>query len=283
MRPSLYAGYVLPQVEAVTFAILNEQVRLPSLPKLVAHIRAEISSHKSTAKSIAKLIAQDPTLAANILRFANSPLYGTLSTVETLPRAVQRLGLTFVSSLAVATVSRQLFHARSPWTATQLDHIWSHSVRTAGLSKILAQEYRMDEDLALLAGLLHNIGSFVVLAHMEETPDLFVVPERLNYLLSETRVEAGLALARHWNLPDEITKTIKDYSVLSGASRTSPVAVKDVVRAAGWFLANAEHREGHVKTQRSNALSRLGVPADADLLAKPATREQVDAITRLLG
>lgn len=282
MGTSVCAEHVQPQIKSVLVAITQDQVQLPSLPDLVVHIRDEINSPKSTAQSIAKLVARDPALSANILRYANSPLYGSISSVRTLPLAVQRLGLHLVHSLTLATIARQLFHASSAWTATQLNRVWSHSVRTAALSSVLAPRFKVDSDVALLAGLLHDMGSFVMLVHLEGTPDLFVNEDRLDCLLYATRVEAGLALASHWNLPSEVVDTIKTHNEMSKGGVMQAPSAPELVRAASWFLTDACLRGDVVVRQRENALGRLGFAPDEDLLADPAVLDKVDAIVQLL-
>ncbi len=282
MYDSLCAAQIPDQLQSVAAAITQDKIQLPSLPDLVKHIRDEIASPNSTARSVAKLVAHDPSLAATILRFANSPLYGSATAAKTLPVAVQRLGLNLVSSLTLATISRQLFHASSAWTDAQLARVWKHSVRTAGISQALAPQFGVDPDLALLAGLLHDVGSLVMLVHMENTPSLFINKDRLDCLLFATRTEAGLSLARHWNLPLDVTQTIQSHNVITKPEMANPVLGSDVVRAASWFSTEVALQGDMVADQRKNALARLGFDPKHDLLADPSILRQVDTIVRLL-
>ena len=60
------------------------------------------ANSSTTTHELADLLARDPTLAATVLRVANSAYYGRLRNVTTLGDAIMVLGFSMMRSLAVA-------------------------------------------------------------------------------------------------------------------------------------------------------------------------------------
>ena len=65
---------------------------LPTLPRVASEIIARVSDPDSSMKDISKIIHQDPSLAAKILKVANSAFYGLRQEVSTLQLAMVVLG-----------------------------------------------------------------------------------------------------------------------------------------------------------------------------------------------
>lgn len=199
-----------------------EQLKdLPPLPEVARKILYLRSSPQQDASALAAVIELDPSLSAQVLRYARSSLYSYKGRLDSTEDAISRvLGYELVLNLALALATSQPF--RIPRDGP-LGHnrYWSLAVQSAVVAQTLA--YRVPAPLgcrpsvAYLAGLLHNFG-LLVLGHL--FPEQYA---RLNRILEEapesdmefvevqffgmTHGEAGARALRFWNLPDELVVT----------------------------------------------------------------------------
>ena len=84
---------------------MNESIykRIKALPPLddtVTKIQAICKNENSSLNDLSQIIEKDPMLTANILRSANSPLYGFSREVTTISRAVALFGMATISGFA---------------------------------------------------------------------------------------------------------------------------------------------------------------------------------------
>src|SRR5262245_16307126 len=112
------------------------------------------------------LAVDDPTLAVRVLRAANSAESAPLSPVESLPAAVARLGANRTAELVASLALTRVFAPDDPRHA----ELWMHAVEVAVTARLMAEVRSipgLDPARVYLAGLLHDIGRFVL---TEEPP-----------------------------------------------------------------------------------------------------------------
>ena len=86
------------------------RVELPVLPEAAARIR-EITARDGGAREIVAVIEREQSLAAAILRYANSVAYAGLREITDLQQAVTRLGLGTVEQTVLALSAKGAFAA----------------------------------------------------------------------------------------------------------------------------------------------------------------------------
>ncbi|MDR0746751.1 MAG: HDOD domain-containing protein [Helicobacteraceae bacterium] len=79
---------------------------LPPLPESIAKIQAICSDPNSSIADLARIVETDPMLTANLLKAANSPLYGFSREIKTLAQAVSLFGMATVRGFALAGAVR---------------------------------------------------------------------------------------------------------------------------------------------------------------------------------
>lgn len=84
-------------------ALIGQVGHLPAPPKLYLELTRAIDDPSSSPAQIANLIAQDPAIAAKVLRLCNSAYFCGGRTVTDLRSAVVRLGLQTLRRLVLAT------------------------------------------------------------------------------------------------------------------------------------------------------------------------------------
>ncbi|MGR8929343.1 MAG: HDOD domain-containing protein [Gammaproteobacteria bacterium] len=135
---------------------------LPPLPGTAARIMELISDPKADVEELAKVIELDPILAAQVIRWASSALYGYRGKITTVRNAIVRvLGFNFVLDMALGlSVMAPL---RAPKQGAVGTHMfWIHSLASSRLmiklAKNLPAELGLKTEEVFLAALLHNIG-----------------------------------------------------------------------------------------------------------------------------
>lgn len=227
------SNYQLPSEEEIRRR-LEQVYRLPAMPAVAARILSLVADPMCTAKQLAELIEMDPSLAAQVIRYARSSFFGYRGSVDSIQIAITRvLGFDIVYNLAVGIAAGRVF--RLPGEGPLgLNAFWRHAVYTAALAQTLARH--MPESLgvkpgtAYLAGLLHNFG-ILLLGHMfppeyaflnklvAAYPDLPlpVIERRLlgmggaQKLISLGHAQMGARLMHHWNLPAEVVAATEHH------------------------------------------------------------------------
>jgi putative nucleotidyltransferase with HDIG domain len=198
-----------PEIEAM-IAGIDE---LPSIPETLIEILRLIDDPDSGAGDLAAVVRVDAPLSAKIMRLANSPYYGGRERIGDIGRCIAVIGYRTMRSVAIClTVATNLMHAVSS-AGGRLDYraLWRHSVATAAIAKHLAR-MAGDEDPEELfsAGLLHDLGKFVLELHAPEAYDRVVYDRsRSRERLVEAERAAfgfdhaavGEAFARSWRFP----------------------------------------------------------------------------------
>lgn len=150
----------------------------------------------------------DQSLAGQILKVANSPVYVGRVRTETIKDAVIRLGAKQVSNLAMAASQAGLHVSDSPLINKFMRALWLHSHACAFGCRHLARRagYAYLEDQAYMAGLLHDVGKLYLLKALERLNSKGVAQaaleeELLMTIFDELHVEQGCRIMQHWNLP----------------------------------------------------------------------------------
>ena len=89
---------------------LLQQIRqLPPLPESAMQIEAVYQDPNSTFNDMVKILEKDPLLTADILKAANSPLYGFSREINAISQAVGLFGMGTVRGFALASIVKKSF------------------------------------------------------------------------------------------------------------------------------------------------------------------------------
>lgn len=171
---------------------LQRLYRLPPMPAVALHILKTTGDPDASARDLSGLIEHDPSLSAQVMRYARSALFNYQGQIDSVQDAITRvLGFERVAHLAMGLAASRAFQVPREG-ALGLDAFWRHSLHCAYLSQCIAdraatKEKPMDRGLAYLCGLLHNFG-LLLIAH------LFPPEFHLLNKLREANPEQPLAL-----------------------------------------------------------------------------------------
>ncbi len=93
----------------MTEEILKKIKQLPPLPKSAMQIEAVYQDPDSSFNDMVKILEKDPLLTADILKAANSPLYGFSREINAISQAVGLFGMGTVRGFALASIVKKSF------------------------------------------------------------------------------------------------------------------------------------------------------------------------------
>lgn len=136
---------------------------IPALPEISRQVEALLDDDRVPLGKLAEVIEKDVALAVRIVKFANSPFYGTLSRVSSIDHALAILGLREVRAILMAVSVSRVFPAAKGSKDFDRAGFWRHSVATSQIAKYLARQFRVGrEDTLFFAGLIHDLGKLVL-------------------------------------------------------------------------------------------------------------------------
>jgi len=275
--------------------VLSAQARdvrnLPALPQAVLEARQLLASDDVAFDRLADAISHDTALAADLLRLANSSLYGLAGRVRTVRDAVSVLGLRNLDMLLTAAAMRSALRPAASGSFDAVSH-WRHCVATGLCAFHLATERRLERDAAFTAGLLHDLGRLAMacvapqpmqelLARQaaEDAPMLELEPQ----VLGTDHAAFGAVVAGHWHFGPDIVEAIRLHH---GPGERPPNAFVDIVHVADAMVhgldLNALPGE-RVPAIDPMAWNRLALTDEACLRVFERTEAGVDELCRALG
>jgi HD-like signal output (HDOD) protein len=188
---------------------------LPPFPAVAQRLLSLVDNDTAAAAQISECIKLDPTFTAEILRVANSALFGSVREIYSVKHAVNLLGLNRVKAMAVLIAVNAM--VKPAMRIEVLRKFWVHSLVTAILTEESARISKSSLEGAYTAGLLHHLGVLGLMsAYPEEYAGMIVVSTEfgLDLLRTERNLfeidhcAAGSWLAREWNFPEPIVSAI---------------------------------------------------------------------------
>jgi HD-like signal output (HDOD) protein len=145
--------------------LLNSISKLPSAPRLFLDLVSELRSPRSSAATVAAIIARDVAMTAELLKLTNSSYFSTSTTVSAPLQAVRILGLEIVQTLVLQLGIFRQFQGDTEMTR-QIEQINAYSQALGDLAERVALAAGEPDSVAKAAhcaALLSAIGSLVLL------------------------------------------------------------------------------------------------------------------------
>jgi putative nucleotidyltransferase with HDIG domain len=196
---------------------LKKVTDVPTLPTSVLEVLQLLEYSDCSVTDLVKVINRDPSMAAKVLKIANSSFYGFRHSIGTINQAITILGF---STLKNALLSMSVFDLFSNvHKGIDLPGLWTHSVGTATAAKILAQRLRYPNgEKAYTAGLLHDIGKIIIANYLPaaalEAINMSTVQKvKLEsaelHILGATHADVGAWLLNRWKLPSHTVDAVR--------------------------------------------------------------------------
>lgn len=199
--------------------------QLPVMPTIATNLLKLQSNPDATVDDMVRIIAHDPALTAQILRYANSALFGFSGQIYNLQDAIFRvLGYETVLYMSFGASLGRAF--RLPQSGRlSMNTFWKEATYRAALCQQLAlrmpANIRPQSSITYITGLLHNIG-VVIMGNLFKTefdwlnkmltsrPEQSLITTEQN-LFGCTHSDIGHYLMKYWNMPEEITIVVGEH------------------------------------------------------------------------
>jgi HD-like signal output (HDOD) protein len=180
---------------------------------------------------VVQLVSYEKTIAAQLLRIANSPLYARARPAESIQSAIFTLGIQRIEDILLSNCFGKLV-PQDKWVVDPAV-FWRHSFGCALVCREFAERIDYyDPDKAYLAGLLHDLGIIVnSLAYNDEYRTVLAeavqngrpLDEQEKLTLGFTHCESGVILAKTWQLPDAVCEVIEWHHDMEHAPSNNPL------------------------------------------------------------
>jgi HD-like signal output (HDOD) protein len=274
-------------VERIKQAYRANQIMLPELPELAMRIRDAIRNEDVNLQQVAKLIQMDPAITARLIQIANSPLHRGTSPIEDCRSAITRLGLTTTQEIVTCLAMQNIFADVGKEIQDRVRQLWEHSCKVAAFSYVLARVTpRLNEDKAMLAGLIHDIGVLPVLYYAADEPELLQRPEHLQQVIDGMRGMLGRAILKKWKF-DEALIDIPENAENWLRQHVEPLDYSDIVILAqrhsffGEKFEQALPALADIPAFRRHGLYQLGPDASLELIDE--AQHEISSIVHMLN
>ena len=156
-------------------AILQKMKDLPTNLQTVVKAKKMLAAGDSDFEALERILETDQSMAANILKIANSPYYGLSGKISSLKHSISMLGRKTLSQvIALAGTGKFLNHPLKGYSLTAQE-VRGHSLAVGFGARSLAKLINpAEEEDAFIAGLLHDAGKIMLNPYVDERQ---LVPE----------------------------------------------------------------------------------------------------------
>lgn len=199
----------LAQRETEALSRIETRVRkgrleLPPLSSTAVAVVSMLNNRDVEVTDLVDTISTDPVLSSELLKNANSVLYGSLH-VASIREAIARVGLRRLRSMVYASSMRGMIFGFDALNE-HVEEVWRQAYMSAAIAQEIAPRLGVDGEKAFMIGLLHDIGRIPLLVMLnQEGRQLGNISENLiGRVFNRFHESAGEALARAWDLSDEV-------------------------------------------------------------------------------
>lgn len=222
--------------------------RLPSVAKVHERILKLLDAPEGNLRDAADLVAQDPSLAAKVMRIVNSAFFARGSVVQDVRTATSRLGMDLLRALVLSE------RASGGKTSPRIERVQARALDAASLAcKFLPESERR---AAFTAGLLCDVGTLVleqgapdeISAVYEYAKEAGIAPHVAEKeMLGSSHADIGGYVLGLWGVPPVIVEAVLGHHVLG----RDPSLLSAAVNVAHHIVAD--------ETPSDEAIDRAGV------------------------
>jgi HD-like signal output (HDOD) protein/ActR/RegA family two-component response regulator len=190
--------------------------KLPAMPKTYGLLQAALAQPSVTAGEIGDIVNADAAIASKVLQITNSAFFRLRKPMVRIKDAVTYLGFATVRNLVLSAEIFSQWRAPEGLSDVDPERLQNHAQCAAAACKALSGG-RASPDDAWLAGLLHDIGYWILIQECPEelgraielarAEDLPLV-ECERRITGASHAEIGAYLLGLWGLPYSIIEAV---------------------------------------------------------------------------
>lgn len=193
--------------------IVSLGARLPPSLGVLGRLQGLLEDADVDLDEIVDVVHIDPSLTFQVIKLANSALFGLRSRCESLDEAVARVGFGDIHQIVGLAVAKHSFQGELAVYDMAGGRLWENAVAVATLNAAFAEVAGAEPRNAYTTGLLRNIGKVLLNNHNPALryPGEALVPdvqqwEKEQYGYSSSEVSA--VLLDHWRFAPEMCGSV---------------------------------------------------------------------------
>lgn len=196
--------------------IVGRVTKLPALPQTYARLSNLMSDPHVGVGEIAKAVSADPAVTAKVLQMVNSSFFRLARRISRIDQAVNYLGFAAVRNIVMSVEVFSQWSAYPALPDLSPDRLLVRAQRVAAAAWALTTGTAIADD-ALLAGLLHKIGYWVLLQECSEDVARAIAMARAEAIslaaaerqvIGASHAEVGAYLLGLWGLPYSVVEAV---------------------------------------------------------------------------
>ena len=250
-------------------ALVGRIAHLPAMPRTCTNLRDAMADPNVSVREVARIIHEDPAVAAKVLQLVNSAFFRLARRITSIEQAVGYLGFNAIRTLVMSV---EVFSAwRSDAAVCELTpaRLQERAHRVAAGTRALAHGTAFADD-ALMAGLLHNIGYWVLLQECPQQMQRAIDVARTHGIslhaaeedvIGASHAAIGAYLLGVWGLPYSVIEAVGFQHCPQRVSQTrfdvlAALVIAQTLQATGEPLIHGamEHCETAVDARYLQAL-----------------------------
>ncbi|ABG39983.1 metal dependent phosphohydrolase [Paraglaciecola sp. T6c] len=267
--------YILTRVNHALKSPDSVLTHFPVLPQSVISLTNLLNNPDFNLQSFIKVVEQEPSIATELMKKANSPAYKRGDKdITNLQQAFMFMGANDIKEFVLNRFIKNLCQQKPIYFKTFGEKIWLHSQDVAIVAKTLAARRKQNADAAYTIGLMHDLGKVVIFQFMVEAfkmidPDFKQDSLVFKKFLSEKSMLLSVELMKIWNMPSVIIDVVQgQVEDITNVDDLDPMT-------AILFEANLiseislSYQDGHIQPAEFESLvSNTKLRGDAKLLLR---------------
>lgn len=261
--------------------LLGDDVTIRPLRAAALQLVEACNAENTSASDVVSILRTDAGMSTQILKLANSPLYGYCGRIRSVEHATVILGFREVSKLSLMLASEEVFREQD--AASELrEALWLHSLGCACVARAVALANRwVDAETAFLAAIVHDIGKLAFLSVCDSDYSTrfqqYCGAETLDMEAEKFQVthsDMGFRCTEDWGLPMDVVDGIQLHHEDQAVSEGGLVRVVAMANAFArrWQIGSSEKSADRVEDRcaifgddlSSDQVSRVEKVARAD-------------------
>ncbi len=201
--------------------IYNSVAKLPVLSEIVSRGLELLNDENCSIREVTELLGKDQSIAAKIIKLANSAFYGYPRQISSLSEAIVIVGFNSLKTLLVTASASNLLQRKVEGYMISEGQLWKHSYAVAYTASITAKMTgKYDSDKAFTAGILHDIGKLILGNYLKGSYKRVVTHCKHNHVdftdaeqkfLGYHHAEVGGMILEHWNFPLTMANAVRHH------------------------------------------------------------------------
>ena len=185
---------------------------VPRVPAVIPQLLRSLREEGTSSGELARQVAQDPTVVAEVIREVNSPHYRPAAPVRNIEGALMLLGQNGLRMLLARVAFRPVIGVQGGRLARQAaPPVWRHAEKCALAASLLAPALGADPFEAYLAGLMRNVGLVVAVRVIDQVDGAGALPrsDAFAAALHDSARLLSARIAAQWDFPPPVTAAIR--------------------------------------------------------------------------